>query len=126
MPSGMMAAIDCASAAMLHDASSMPPAAPASARINPSVSSWRTMRARPPPTASRIAISFRRAEPRASSMLAMFRHAISSTTADTAISIAPPTAGPVSEDGEVLVPRRGNGFTVRSWSLFSAGYALSS
>ena len=111
---------------MLHDASSRPPAAPASASSSPSVSSCRTIRARPPPTASRIAISLRRADPRASSMFAMLRHAISSTTPDSPIRNAAAPAGPASDDGDVLVPSRGSGLTVSSWFLFSAGYARSS
>ena len=37
------------------------------------------MRARPPPMARRMAISFWRAVPNASIMLARFRHAVSST-----------------------------------------------
>ena len=125
-PSGRTAASDRASAPVAHDASSSPPAAPASASSSPSVSSCRTIRPRPPPTASRIAISLRRAAPRASSMLAMFRQAMSSTTPESAISAAAAPAGPASEDGDVLVPSRGSGFTVSSCSLFSAGYARSS
>ena len=126
IPSGSTPASDCASAPVAHDASSRPPAAPASASRSPSVSSCRTIRPRPPPTARRIAISLRRAAPRASSMFAMFRHAMSSTTPESAIRNAAAPAGPASDEGDVLVPSRGRGFTVSSCSLFSAGYARSS
>ena len=54
-------------------------------------------------------------------MFAIFRQAISSTTPESAISSAAAPAGPASDEGDVLVPSRGSGFTVRSWFLFSAG-----
>ena len=56
-------------------------APPSSARTNLRTSSCLTMRQRLPPRASRIAISFRRAVPRASSMFARLRQATSRTTA---------------------------------------------
>jgi hypothetical protein len=121
MPSGSTAASDRASAPVAHDDSSSPPAAPASASSRPSVSSCRTIRPRPPPTASLIAISLRRADPRASSMLAMFNDAISRTTPDRPIRSADIAAGPESVEGDVLVLSLGSGLTVSSCSLFSAG-----
>src|SRR5205807_8484116 len=45
-----------------------------------SVSSWRQRRQRPEPIDIRTAISFRRADARASSRVATFTHAISSTS----------------------------------------------
>ena len=54
-------------------------APPASDSIKPCTSSCRTMRERAPPTASRIAISFCRADPNASIMLARLRQEVSST-----------------------------------------------
>ncbi len=53
------------------------------------MSNWRTSRARPAPTASRTAISCRRAVARASSRLATLAHAISSTSPTTPISTLP-------------------------------------
>jgi hypothetical protein len=49
--------------------------------------------------ASRIAISFVRAVPRASSMFAMSRHAMRSTPPDNGINTADSIAGPVSSCG---------------------------
>jgi hypothetical protein len=63
-----------------HTPRMSPPAPPSSARTRPSLRSWRTMRPRLPPSARRIAISFRRAVPRASSMFARLRQATRSTT----------------------------------------------
>jgi hypothetical protein len=54
-------------------------------------------------------------------MLAMFRHAMNSTTPASAISAAPATPSPVSVVGDVLVDMRGSGLIVRTWFLFSAG-----
>ena len=64
----------------------MPHAAPAKDSSALSTSSWRTMRPRPAPMASRTAISFCRAEARASNRLATLAQAMSSTTATTAMS----------------------------------------
>ena len=57
------------------------------ASITLSVSSCRTRRPRPAPIASRVAISFCRAEARASSRLATFAQAVQSTRAATPSSI---------------------------------------
>ena len=62
-----------------HTASSSPSAPPASERITHSVSSWRTSRPRPAPSAARTAISDSRAAARASSRLATLAQAMSST-----------------------------------------------
>ena len=107
-------------------ASSSPNAPPSSDRISPSVSSWRTMRPRPPPSARRIAISLRRAVPRASIMLARFRHDTTSTMA--AIAISRPNVLPNSSSvcGLVEIETRESLAAVRSWFLFSAGYSRSS
>ena len=109
------------SSRVAQKAISRPAADPAAASRNDSVSNCRTMRRRAPPTARRIAISLARAVPRASSMLAIFRHAMTSTTPDTAIRSAEATASPVSVCGEVLVDIRGSSLTSSVWSLFSAG-----
>ena len=61
---------------------SNPKRPPASARTKPSTSNCRTIRPRLPPSASRMAISFRRAALRASSILARLRQATSNTTPD--------------------------------------------
>ena len=53
---------------------------PKSESTKPSVRSCLTIRPRLPPSARRIAISFRRAVPRASNMLARFKQATSKTT----------------------------------------------
>ncbi len=76
---------------MAQNEKTNPTKAPASASVRLSVSSCLTMRAGRPPSARRTAISRRRAAPRASIMLAMFRHAISSTIADMPISSAAAT-----------------------------------
>ena len=68
-------------------ANAMPSAAPMSATMTLSVSSWRTMRQRSAPSATRTAISFERAVARARSRLATFAHAMSSTNATDAIMI---------------------------------------
>ena len=76
-----------------------PTTAPPIDSMKPSTSSCRTTRARPLPSAWRIAISRRRAEPRASSRFARFRHATSSTSTDISISSADSVAGPESVSG---------------------------
>ena len=95
---------------------------PTAASSRLSVRSWRITRARPLPSASRSAISFRRAAPRASIMLVRLRHAMSSTS-----------AGHAHEQRRehrqlriVLRPgadarSRANRSTTISWSLFSTG-----
>ena len=65
---------------MNHCASTRPAAAAVSASTVLSVSSWRTMRPRPAPSAVRTAISRPRAAPRASSRFATLPHAIRSTS----------------------------------------------
>ncbi len=64
----------------VHVASTRPTIAPAPARRRLSMRCWRAMRPRPAPSASRTAISFCREVDRASSRLATFAHAMSSTT----------------------------------------------
>ena len=62
-------------------------------------------RARPLPSASRSAISFRRAVPRASIMLVRLRHAMSSTSDAMPMSSAESTVSSESLCGLVLMPR---------------------
>ena len=61
------------------------------------------MRERAPPTASRIAISFCRADPNASIMLARLRHEVSSTAAASPCSMRIGTHNCVSSCGLVLM-----------------------
>ena len=61
------------------------------------------MRPRLPPSARRIAISLRRAVPRASSMFARFKQATSRTTAAMAASKAPIVGTGSFSTGSVLV-----------------------
>ncbi len=68
--------------------STRPRAPPASASSTLSKSVWRTMRARPAPSASRRLTSFCRAAARATRRLATFAHAMSSTSPTMAISTA--------------------------------------
>ena len=68
------------------DASAMPIALPAAESRSASVSTWRTSLSPPAPSATRTAISRPRDAPRASIMLAIFVHAISSSSPVTAIS----------------------------------------
>jgi hypothetical protein len=68
-----------------HQASTVPATAPISDSTTASVTSWRTSRPRLAPSASLIPISFCRLEARASSMLATFAQAISSTSPTTPI-----------------------------------------
>ena len=67
----------------VHCATTRPAAPPSSESRHDSPSSWRTSRARPAPIESRTAISPARAADRASSRLAMFAHAMTSTNAVT-------------------------------------------
>ena len=79
---GTSCGLQAMTAATNARASSSPAAAAHSASTTLSVSSWRTMRPRPAPSAVRTAISRARAAPRASSRLATLPQAISSTSAD--------------------------------------------
>ena len=65
-----------------HGRTAVPRPPPHSASTTLSVSSWRTIRPRPAPSAVRTAISRARAAPRASSRFATLPHAISSTRPD--------------------------------------------
>ena len=78
--SGISLRIEPTSRSDDHSPRISPPTPPSTASAKPSVRSWRTIRQRLPPSARRIAISLRRAVPRASSMLARLRHATKSTT----------------------------------------------
>ena len=98
---------------------------PASASTKPSVSNCRTICRRLPPTARRIAISLRRAMPWASCMLARFRQAMISTTADMPSSIGASMAMSLSFCGFVLMESRGTGAVVKVWSFCSTGNAFS-
>jgi len=72
-------------ARLAHTAKTNPDAAPTSATKRLSVKSWRTMRPRLAPIASRIPISCCRAVPRASSRFAMFAQQMSRITATIVI-----------------------------------------
>ncbi len=92
------------------------PAAPATAaNIRLSTSICRTSRARPAPRAARVAISRARPVARASSRLAAFVHAISSTSANTASS--PPVNAPT-------YPRYGPGTRVSGYTIASTKSSL--
>ena len=123
--SGASLCSEAISSVVLQDASSKPPAPPSSASSIPSVISCRTIRPRPPPIASRIAISFRRAAPRAIIMFDRFSDAISSTTAESDSSRIAGTRIDESSVGLVETLRRESGLTSSAWSLFKAGYACS-
>ena len=71
-----------------------------------------------------MAISLRRAAPRASIMLATFSDAISRTTAAMQSSRMAGTASPLSEEGPVDTFSRERGRTNSVWSLFSTGQAF--
>jgi hypothetical protein len=111
---GINRAIEVANSRVIHDPNASPSAAPANASTALSVSNCRTMRARPPPSARRTAISFFRAVARASSMFAMLRQAMSSTPPDSGISTADIAAGPESVDGDELMLTRDIVCTVSS------------
>ena len=121
--SGMIGASEPSSSPIVHQPRSKPPAAPASASTRLSVSSWRTMRPRPPPSATRIATR-RRAVPRASSMFAMFRHAMRSTAPDSGMIVAEKIAGPTSLWGVELMLTRDSGCTVSRRPRFRLRRAL--
>jgi hypothetical protein len=86
MSTGLAATI----AEMLHDAMMSPMTPAASDNTTRSVRSCRTSRARPAPSAARIAISLRRPALRARIRLAAFAHAISSTAATAESSTVRP------------------------------------
>ena len=67
--------------------SKSPAAVPSKASSRLSARSWRTMRPRSAPIASRMASSLRRLEARASSRLETLAHAISSTNPTTIINM---------------------------------------
>ncbi len=102
-----------------------PPTPPSSASKKPSVRSWRTIRQRLPPSARRIAISLRRAAPRASIMFARLRHATSSTTTAIPSSNGAIEFSPLSVSGFVLTVLRDTGAAMNVWSFCSTGYAFS-
>jgi len=71
-----------------HTAPRSPSVPPIAAITTLSVSSWRTMRARPAPRARRIAISRCRTDDRASRRLATLAHAMRSTQPTAASSVS--------------------------------------
>ena len=81
-------------ASTIHAASAPPMIAPASERRTLSVTSWRTIRPRPAPSAVRTAISVSRPAARTSSRLATLAHAMRSTnvTAPNIVSSVPRTS----------------------------------
>src|SRR5437667_4951138 len=89
-----------------HAETKRPAMPPSTAGRSPSVSSWLRMRLHPAPKASRTAISFRRAAPRASIMIARFRQAINRTNMDN------PDAKPAS-GASPLSPRAGWGLKLK-------------
>jgi hypothetical protein len=84
-----------------------------------SVTSWRTMRPRPAPSAARIASSLWRAVPRASCRCATLTHAISRTSPTAASSVQ--SAGRTSSKS-----LSSSGTSVAVWPLFVSGYWSSS
>ena len=90
-----------------------PPTPPRRASSNPSVNNCRTMRHRLPPSARRKAISLRRAVPRASNMLARFKHATNKTTAAIPIKSGAIAATSLSSGGSSLMEKRDNGAVVK-------------
>ena len=83
-----------------------PPKPPARASKRPSLSNCRTMRQRDAPSARRSAISFARAVPRASSMFARLRLAMSRTAPAMARSNVPTNVIGPSSSGVVLMLKR--------------------
>ena len=83
---GTPAGANATSAEMAVWATSTPPAAPIAAMTAASMSSCRTIEARPAPIARRIASSRRRARARRSAMIATLTHAISSTAPEATSS----------------------------------------
>ncbi len=113
------------SAEAVHQVASRPNAAPMPASISPSTTSCWMICRRPPPSAWRTAISFRRAAPRASSRLARFRQATTSTSPAISVS-SPATAvnGP-SPCGRELTDMRGRLETENVRSRSVPGYCAS-
>ena len=99
----MIGTSDTTSSLVAQNASTRPAVPPRTDSNRPSVSSCRITRTREPPIARRTANSFRRIEPRASSMLARFMDAMTSTTPDMASSSVEATASSESSCG--CVPR---------------------
>ena len=85
---GRLDGLSCTSASTPQTATSRPSAPPTAASSTLSVSSCRTRRARPAPSARRIAISRWRTDERASSRFATFAQAISSTQPTAASSVS--------------------------------------
>ena len=79
-----------------------PTAPPETASKSPSQNNCRTIRQRDAPSARRSAISFARVVPRASNILARFKHAISKTAPAIAISSVPIKVIGPSSSGDVL------------------------
>ena len=96
LPNGSTGTIEATTQRAAQTPSTSPAAPPASETRKPSVRSWRRMRARPPPSDWRIAISVRRAAPRARNMLARLRQATSSTIPAIAIITADAAVNAVS------------------------------
>ena len=88
-----------------HCATSRPSAAPGSASSRHSASSWRARRWRDAPSASRAPSSWRRALARASSRLARFAHAISSTSTTTPITVEQRPLVAAADLGEAVARR---------------------
>ena len=84
---GTLRGTSAGAARTIPAATARPAVPPATLRTTLSVSSWRTIRPRPAPSAPRTASSRRRAIPRASSRPATLAHAISSTSPVAAASI---------------------------------------
>jgi hypothetical protein len=117
--------IDPASRVDDHKPTMSPAAPPRSASSNPSVRSCRTTRHRLLPSARRMAISLRRAVPRASSMFARFRQATSNTTAAIPINIGAIASNELSSGGLSLIENRETGRAMNVCSFRSTGNARS-
>ena len=107
-----------------HSPRTSPPTPPRRASTKPSVRSWRTMRERLPPSARRMAISFRRAVPRANSMFAKFRHATNNTTMAMPSKSGTICVASLSFAGPVSTDVRETGVVTNVWFFCSTGNAL--
>src|SRR5207245_6228236 len=105
-----------------HNPSTSPPTPPSSASTKPSLRSWRMIRQRLPPSARRIAISFRRAVPRASNMFARLRQATRRTTTAIPSNNGAIDFTPLAAAGFVLTAIRDTGAVMNVWFFCSTGY----
>ena len=120
--SGMIGASEPSSSPIVHQPRSKPPAAPASASTRLSVSSWRTMRPRPPPSATRIATPPARRAARQQHVRDV--QARDEEHRDSGMIVAEKIAGPTSLWGVELMLTRDSGCTVSRRPRFRRRRAL--